>query len=230
MERPMKSYVLSIFLIIVLCQGLFSQSSQIPGGGGGGGGGSVNSVALAMPPEFIVTGSPVTSTGTLTAAWDVVSANLVFAGPATGPDDVPTFRLLTITDVSGLQTALDGKANNSVQIIAGAGLSGGGNLTANRTITLSPAQSASLGGVNSITCAAGDFINVIGTDGVPTCGTPSGGGGGTVVEAGSGIVVSEDTPGEYTVSLDSLVAMRYGSGAGDPNTEVVPGGSGPYLL
>lgn len=40
-----------------------------------------------------------------------------------------------ISEVVGLQTALDSKANNSITITAGTGLTGGGNLTSNRTIS-----------------------------------------------------------------------------------------------
>lgn len=36
---------------------------------GGGGGGGVSSVGLALPSDFTVTGSPVTGSGVLTAAW-----------------------------------------------------------------------------------------------------------------------------------------------------------------
>jgi hypothetical protein len=41
-----------------------------------------------------------------------------------------------IADVTGLQTALDGKAANTITISAGTGLTGGGNLTANRSLAL----------------------------------------------------------------------------------------------
>ena len=77
-------------------------------GGGGGGGGSVTSVALSMPPEFTVTGSPVTGAGTLTAAKVSQAANLVYAAPS-GAAGVPAFRALAAADfsagvVGGFQT------------------------------------------------------------------------------------------------------------------------------
>ena len=53
-------------------------------GSGGGGSGTVTSVALAMPAEFAVSGSPVTGSGTLTATKANQSANLVYAGPSSG--------------------------------------------------------------------------------------------------------------------------------------------------
>lgn len=62
--------------------------------------GSVTSVALALPASvFTVSGSPVTSTGTLTGTLNTQDANTVFAGPTSGGAAQPTFRALTPTDV-----------------------------------------------------------------------------------------------------------------------------------
>lgn len=74
-------------------------------GSGGGGSGTVTSVALSMPAIFTVSGSPVTSSGTLTAALASQSANLVFAGPTTGSAAAPTFRSLVAADVPNLDAA-----------------------------------------------------------------------------------------------------------------------------
>lgn len=59
----------------------------------------VTSVGLDLPSIFSVTGSPVTTTGTLTATLNTVPANQVFAGPASGADAGPAFRALTPADV-----------------------------------------------------------------------------------------------------------------------------------
>lgn len=64
-------------------------------------GGSVLSVALALPAEFDVSGSPVTTSGTLSATWAVESANLVFAGPGSGSPATPGFRALVADDLPG---------------------------------------------------------------------------------------------------------------------------------
>lgn len=61
--------------------------------------GTVASVGLAMPAQFAVTGSPVTSTGTLTASWNTQSANAVLSGPTTGAAALPTFRALVGADL-----------------------------------------------------------------------------------------------------------------------------------
>lgn len=67
--------------------------------GGGGGSGTVTSVGLAAPVEFTVSGSPVTTSGTLTFAKANQSANLVYAGPSSGGAAAPTFRALAAADV-----------------------------------------------------------------------------------------------------------------------------------
>jgi hypothetical protein len=84
------------------------------------GAGTVSSVGLSLPNIFTVTGSPVTTSGTLSATLASQTANQVFAGPTTGSPAAPTFRALVstdlpshthaISDVTGLQTALDAKA------------------------------------------------------------------------------------------------------------------------
>lgn len=61
--------------------------------------GTVTSVGLSMPAIFSVSGSPVTGTGTLTAALATQTANLVWAGPNTGSPAAPTFRSLVYGDL-----------------------------------------------------------------------------------------------------------------------------------
>lgn len=75
-------------------------------------GGAVSSVGLSLPAMFTVSGSPVTSSGTLSASLASQAANLAFVSP-NGTSGVPTFRALVIADTTGLQTALDGKAASS---------------------------------------------------------------------------------------------------------------------
>lgn len=65
----------------------------------GAGSGTVTSVGLSLPAIFTVTNSPVTSSGTLTGTLANQSANLVWAGPASGPAAVPAFRSLATADL-----------------------------------------------------------------------------------------------------------------------------------
>jgi hypothetical protein len=61
--------------------------------------GTVTSVGLAMPSIFSVSGSPVTGSGTLSAALANQNANLFMAGPASGNAAAPTFRALVGADL-----------------------------------------------------------------------------------------------------------------------------------
>lgn len=62
----------------------------------------VTSVGLTLPSIFTVTGSPVTTAGTIAATLAVQSANFVFAGPTTGAAAAPTFRALVAADIPSL--------------------------------------------------------------------------------------------------------------------------------
>lgn len=66
---------------------------------GGGSGGTVTSVGLAAPSIFSVSGSPVTTAGTLTLSLNTEVSSSVFAGPASGSPAAPTFRALTASDI-----------------------------------------------------------------------------------------------------------------------------------
>jgi hypothetical protein len=62
----------------------------------------VTSVGLALPNIFSVSGSPVTTTGTLTGSLATQDANKVFAGPGTGSAAAPIFRVLVADDIPSL--------------------------------------------------------------------------------------------------------------------------------
>ena len=64
--------------------------------------GTVTSVGLSLPNIFSVSGSPVTTSGTLTATLANQNANVVFAGPSTGSAAAPTFRSLVAADIPSL--------------------------------------------------------------------------------------------------------------------------------
>jgi hypothetical protein len=65
-----------------------------------GGGGSVTSVGLSLPGIFTVSGSPVTTTGTLTGTLATQTANTIWAGPTSGGAVAPTFRAIVAADIS----------------------------------------------------------------------------------------------------------------------------------
>ncbi len=67
------------------------------------GSGTVTSVGLALPTNlFVVSGSPVVGAGTLTGTLTPQSANIIFAGPASGAAATPTFRSIVAADLPGL--------------------------------------------------------------------------------------------------------------------------------
>lgn len=67
-----------------------------------GGSGTVTSVALAVPSIMSVSGSPITTSGTITTSLVAQAANIVFAGPSSGASTTPTFRSLVSDDIPSL--------------------------------------------------------------------------------------------------------------------------------
>lgn len=172
-------------------------------GGGGGGSGTVTSVALALPGSlFSISGSPVTTTGTLTGSFIVQSANTVFAGPSSGAAAVPTFRALVAADlpvgnftdtgtdgivVTGGTGAVIGSGTSIAQHVADA--THNGYLSSTDWSTFNGKQSA---------LTLGNLTDV-GTDGIVVTG-----GTGAVVGSGTSIAqhVADSTHNGYLSSTD----------------------------
>lgn len=83
-----------------------------------GGTGTVTSVGLAMPSIFNVSNSPVTTSGTLTAAFNDQAQRLVFASPVLS-NGQPSFRTLDALDIPNLDAS---KITNGIFPIARGGL------------------------------------------------------------------------------------------------------------
>jgi hypothetical protein len=66
--------------------------------------GTVTSVALSLPNIFSISGSPVTTSGTLTGSLASQTGNRVFASPS-GTSGTPTFRSLVAADIPNLDAA-----------------------------------------------------------------------------------------------------------------------------
>ena len=64
--------------------------------------GTVISVGMTVPNILSVSGSPITSSGTLAVTLASQSINTVFAGPSTGSSTTPTFRSLVSADIPAL--------------------------------------------------------------------------------------------------------------------------------
>ena len=83
--------------------------------GTGASSGSVTSVGLSLPASlFTVAGSPVTGSGTLTGTLAAQAQNYVFAAPASGGSNVPTFRALVAADIPSLSYLSAPVANASL--------------------------------------------------------------------------------------------------------------------
>jgi hypothetical protein len=63
------------------------------------GSGTVTSVTMTVPTGFAISGSPLTTSGTLGLTLSTELANLVWAGPGSGGATTPTFRALVNADL-----------------------------------------------------------------------------------------------------------------------------------
>ena len=132
------------------------------------GAGTVTSVGLSLPNIFTVSGSPVTTSGTLSATLASQTANQVFAGPTTGANAAPAFRALVAGDLPDLSGAY--------LPIAGGSLTGnltvGGDLTVSGTCTINGETVT----VNATTLTVDDKAIELGSVYSPSDATADGGG------------------------------------------------------
>ncbi len=74
--------------------------------------GTVTSVALTAPSSILsVSGSPITSSGTLALSLATQTANTVFAGPSSAGPTAPTFRALVAADIPDLSAVYESVSN-----------------------------------------------------------------------------------------------------------------------
>ena len=159
---------------------------NIPGSSYGTG--TVTSVGLSLPAIFTVSGSPVTTTGTLTAVLASQTANYFFAAPD-GLAGAPTFRAIVAADVPTLNQNTTGTASNVTGVVAVAN-GGTGQTTASAAFNaLSPITTTGdliIGnGTNSATRLAIGANNYVLTSNGTTA--------VWAVATGSGATISNDT-------------------------------------
>jgi hypothetical protein len=180
--------------------------------------GTVTSVGLTMPAEFSVSGSPVTSSGTLAVTKALEAPNTVWAGPSSGVAAVPSFRALVPADLpagyrllrvlwitsSQTYTPTAGARALFVECVGGGGAGGG---------AVGAASNASMGGGGGAGCYACAFLSsvlasytaTIGAGGAGASGLGSAGGAtslGSVCSAAGG-------QGANTAAAGTTVAIAY---------------------
>ena len=195
---------------------------------GGVGSGSVTSVAMTVPTEFSVSGSPITTSGTLAITKATESANTVWAGPATGVPAQPAFRALVAADLPSslnlsqtfITQATEATLANSRVLTAGS------NITitdAGPGSTITVASTAGGGTLKSTAFTAnGTFTPDTGVTAVWVSGSGGGGGGSTRADARGG---GGGGAGEYcemvAVTVSGAVTVTVGGGGAGGASGVV---------
>lgn len=101
------------------------------------GGGSVTSIALTMPAEFTVAGSPISSSGTFAVTKANQNANTVAAGPTSGGAAAWTFRALVAADLpAGTGTVTSVQLGIAASALFTASITGTNPITTSGTFTL----------------------------------------------------------------------------------------------
>ncbi|MBS1902257.1 MAG: hypothetical protein JSS75_00960 [Bacteroidetes bacterium] len=127
-----------------------------------GGSGTVTSVGLSLPSLFTVSGSPVTTSGTLSATLATQSANMVFAGPTTGVAAAPTFRSLVASDIPSLNYVTSvGLSLPSLFTVSGSPVTTSGTLSA--TLATQSANMVFAGPTTGV-AAAPTFRSLVASD------------------------------------------------------------------
>lgn len=123
--------------------------------------GTVTSVAATVPTSILsVSGSPVTTSGTLAISLTTQTANYVWSGPTTGAASTPTFRALVAADIPALSYLS----------------TSGGTVSGNVTITGTLEVQGSVTTISSTTLTVSDKNIELGTVTTPSESTADGGG------------------------------------------------------
>lgn len=188
----------------------------------GAGLGTVTSVGLALPNIFTVSGSPVTTAGSLTASLASQTQNLIFASPD-GTSGQPTFRALLNADLPTVSIAKGGLGLTTVatnnQIIASNGTSYEG-----RTISVGTGLTLTQG-TGSVAFALDlASINITSLGGVLT--TPQGGTGISTAPANGELLIGNGTVWQKaTLTAGSGISIVNGAGSITISTSLAGVGS-----
>lgn len=136
--------------------------------------GTVTSVGLALPSIFTVSGSPVTTSGTLTGTLATQSANTHFSGPASGGAATPTFRTISLAQNDLSDVVITTPSNNQVLTYNTSTSkwvnSGAVGANATGTVGVSPSGGGTAWTLVSGSTYRADFVHSLGTTNVSvTC-------------------------------------------------------------
>lgn len=100
--------------------------------------GTVTSVDLTVPNILSVSGSPITSSGSLAVSLASQSINTVFAGPSSGSSGTPSFRSLVANDIPALAylPSTGGTVSGAVTITGNLTVSGSTTTVSSSTLTV----------------------------------------------------------------------------------------------
>jgi hypothetical protein len=177
----------------------------------------VTSVSLSLPSILTVSGSPVTSSGTLTGTLTTQAVNTIFAGPSSGAGVAPTFRSLTTADIPTLNQNTTGTA---------------ANITATSNSTLTTLSALSLPGSQVSGNISGNAANVTGTVAIGNGGT-----GQTTASAAFNALSPITTTGDLIIGNGTNSATRLAIGSntyvltsnGTTATWTAPAGGGASI-
>lgn len=184
-------------------------------------GGTVTSVALSDASTlsiYTISGSPVTTSGTLTLTAKTQTANTVFAGPTTGAAAQPTFRSLVAADIPSLSgvyvTTVNGAGPGAVTVnainqITGDATAGPASGSQSQALTLATVNS-NVGSFTyaSLTVNAKGLITAA-SSGTPLLSNPMTTAGDMIYGGASGVATRLPTgsSGQVPVSAGSTVAF-----------------------
>lgn len=193
--------------------------------------GDVTSVGLSMPSDFIVGGSPILTSGVISVTRAPQAAHTILMGPTSGPPAIPTWRLITVSDLfggvnatsstflrgdgtwalppgsSGLVTSINGETG-AVTIAGSNGIavSLAGSPPSIITVSLTVPVAVNLGGTGDTTLT---LNGVLYGNGINPVGVTAQGGANTVLTANGGAPSFSTSPTVTNLTATSTVTAAF---------------------